>query len=81
MYLVYDGYQSINTETIQYIIVCLLSSFTHVCQVYNPQIRADSQVLRPISKHQADLRTERINSNLPGESEHPCSSHPLDIWA
>ncbi|XP_076139595.1 ATP-dependent RNA helicase homolog DQX1 [Alosa pseudoharengus] len=34
--------------------------------VYNPQIRADSQVLRPISKHQADLRTERINSSLPG---------------
>ncbi|XP_062410557.1 ATP-dependent RNA helicase DQX1 [Sardina pilchardus] len=34
--------------------------------VYNPQIRADSQVLRPISKHQADLRTERINSSVPG---------------
>ncbi|KAL2100304.1 hypothetical protein ACEWY4_004698 [Coilia grayii] len=34
--------------------------------VYNPQIRADSQVLRPISKHQADLRTARVNSRLPG---------------
>uniref|UniRef100_A0A667X0C0 DEAQ-box RNA dependent ATPase 1 n=1 Tax=Myripristis murdjan TaxID=586833 RepID=A0A667X0C0_9TELE len=34
--------------------------------VYNPQIRANSQVLRPISKHQADIRTERVNSHLPG---------------
>ncbi|XP_062334450.1 ATP-dependent RNA helicase DQX1 isoform X1 [Osmerus eperlanus] len=34
--------------------------------VYKPQIRADSQVLRPISKHQADMRTQRINSHLPG---------------
>uniref|UniRef100_A0AAY4APW8 Helicase-associated domain-containing protein n=1 Tax=Denticeps clupeoides TaxID=299321 RepID=A0AAY4APW8_9TELE len=35
-------------------------------QVYNPQIRADSQVQRPISKHQADLRAQRVNSALPG---------------
>ncbi|XP_028828905.1 ATP-dependent RNA helicase DQX1 [Denticeps clupeoides] len=34
--------------------------------VYNPQIRADSQVQRPISKHQADLRAQRVNSALPG---------------
>ncbi|KAM7369413.1 hypothetical protein PAMP_013682 [Pampus punctatissimus] len=34
--------------------------------VYNPQIRANSQVLRTISKHQADMRTERVNSHLPG---------------
>ncbi|XP_071377266.1 ATP-dependent RNA helicase DQX1-like [Centroberyx affinis] len=34
--------------------------------VYNPQIRANSQVLRPISKHQADMRTQRVNSRLPG---------------
>ncbi|KAM3874191.1 ATP-dependent RNA helicase DQX1 [Diretmus argenteus] len=34
--------------------------------VYNPQIRANSQVLRPISKHQADMRTQRVNSHLPG---------------
>ncbi|XP_069544206.1 ATP-dependent RNA helicase DQX1-like [Brachyistius frenatus] len=33
--------------------------------VYNPQIRANSQVLRTISKHQADMRTQRVNS-LPG---------------
>ncbi|XP_044029616.1 ATP-dependent RNA helicase DQX1 [Siniperca chuatsi] len=34
--------------------------------VYNPQIRANSQVLRTISKHQADMRTQRVNSHLPG---------------
>uniref|UniRef100_A0A673ZUL8 ATP-dependent RNA helicase DQX1-like n=1 Tax=Salmo trutta TaxID=8032 RepID=A0A673ZUL8_SALTR len=34
--------------------------------VYNPQIRADSQVLRPISRQQADMRTQRVNGDLPG---------------
>ncbi|CAL8276307.1 unnamed protein product [Merluccius merluccius] len=34
--------------------------------VYNPQIRANSHVLRPISKQQADMRTERVNSCLKG---------------
>ncbi|KAJ3604944.1 hypothetical protein NHX12_026995 [Muraenolepis orangiensis] len=34
--------------------------------VYNPQIRANSQVLQPISKQQADMRTERVNSDLKG---------------
>ncbi|XP_030006528.1 ATP-dependent RNA helicase DQX1 [Sphaeramia orbicularis] len=34
--------------------------------VYNPQIRANSQVLRTISKQQADMRTQRVNSHLPG---------------
>ncbi|XP_026888354.2 ATP-dependent RNA helicase DQX1 isoform X2 [Electrophorus electricus] len=34
--------------------------------VYNPQIRADSQLQRPISKHQADTRSRRVNSSLPG---------------
>ncbi|XP_063745478.1 ATP-dependent RNA helicase DQX1 isoform X2 [Eleginops maclovinus] len=34
--------------------------------VYNTQIRANSQVVRTISKHQADMRTERVNSRLPG---------------
>ncbi|XP_013883053.1 ATP-dependent RNA helicase DQX1 isoform X2 [Austrofundulus limnaeus] len=34
--------------------------------VYNPQIRANSQVLMRISKHQADMRTQRVNSPLPG---------------
>ncbi|XP_023253589.1 ATP-dependent RNA helicase DQX1-like [Seriola lalandi dorsalis] len=34
--------------------------------VYNPQIRANSQVLRMISKHQANMRAQRVNSHLPG---------------
>ncbi|KAK5900369.1 hypothetical protein CgunFtcFv8_025331 [Champsocephalus gunnari] len=34
--------------------------------VYNTQIRANSQVMRTISKHQADMRTERVNGRLPG---------------
>ncbi|XP_076020010.1 ATP-dependent RNA helicase homolog DQX1 [Genypterus blacodes] len=34
--------------------------------VYNPRIRANSQVLRTISKHQADMRSQRVNSILPG---------------
>uniref|UniRef100_A0A7N5ZZX8 Helicase-associated domain-containing protein n=1 Tax=Anabas testudineus TaxID=64144 RepID=A0A7N5ZZX8_ANATE len=34
--------------------------------VYNTQIRANSQVLRTISKHQADMRAQRVNSHLPG---------------
>lgn len=38
-------------------------------QVYNTQIRANSQVVRSISKHQADMRTQRVNSRLPGRSK------------
>ncbi|XP_068191659.1 ATP-dependent RNA helicase DQX1-like isoform X2 [Antennarius striatus] len=34
--------------------------------VYNPQIRADSQIIRTISKQQADMRTQRVNSQHPG---------------
>ncbi|XP_061887375.1 ATP-dependent RNA helicase DQX1 [Entelurus aequoreus] len=34
--------------------------------VYNPQIRANSQILRTISKTQADMRAQRVNSHLPG---------------
>uniref|UniRef100_A0A3Q3W0G1 Uncharacterized protein n=1 Tax=Mola mola TaxID=94237 RepID=A0A3Q3W0G1_MOLML len=34
--------------------------------VYNPQIRANSHVLRTISKHQAEMRSQRVNSHLPG---------------
>lgn len=34
--------------------------------VYNPQIRANSQVLMTISKHQADMRAQKINSQPPG---------------
>uniref|UniRef100_A0A8C1FA05 DEAQ box RNA-dependent ATPase 1 n=1 Tax=Cyprinus carpio carpio TaxID=630221 RepID=A0A8C1FA05_CYPCA len=35
-------------------------------QIYNPQIRADSQLQQPISKQQADTRARRVNSTLPG---------------
>lgn len=34
--------------------------------VYNPQIRANSQVMRSISKHQAEMRLQHVNSHLPG---------------
>ncbi|KAK2818777.1 hypothetical protein Q5P01_024338 [Channa striata] len=34
--------------------------------IYNPQIRANGQFLRTISKHQADMRAQRVNSHLPG---------------
>ncbi|MGH0149053.1 UNVERIFIED_CONTAM: hypothetical protein FKN15_052828 [Acipenser sinensis] len=35
-------------------------------QVYNPRIRADSQVFRTISKSQAELRRQRVNSSSAG---------------
>ncbi len=35
-------------------------------QIYNPQIRADSQLQQPISKQQADTRARRVNSTRPG---------------
>lgn len=38
----------------------------HLKTVYNPQIRANSQILRTISKQQVDMRTQRVNSHLPG---------------
>lgn len=56
------GEASFSLPDIRYVIDTGLQLKT----VYNPQIRADSQVLRPVSKHQADLRTARINSSLPG---------------
>ncbi|XP_067262160.1 ATP-dependent RNA helicase DQX1 [Chanodichthys erythropterus] len=34
--------------------------------IYNPQIRADSQLQQPISKQQADTRARRVNAKLPG---------------
>uniref|UniRef100_A0A8C5HAN9 Helicase C-terminal domain-containing protein n=1 Tax=Gouania willdenowi TaxID=441366 RepID=A0A8C5HAN9_GOUWI len=34
--------------------------------VYNPQIRANSQILRTVSKNQSDMRALRVNSALPG---------------
>lgn len=38
----------------------------HLKTVYNPQIRANSQTMRAVSKQQADMRTQRVNSYLPG---------------
>uniref|UniRef100_A0A3P8WXX7 DEAQ-box RNA dependent ATPase 1 n=1 Tax=Cynoglossus semilaevis TaxID=244447 RepID=A0A3P8WXX7_CYNSE len=43
-----------------------LKTVRYIHPVYNPQIRANSQVLRTISKHQADIRAQRVNSHLPG---------------
>lgn len=43
-------------------------------QVYNPRIRAESQVLRPISKSQAESRMQRAAGSSPGES--PCPGVP-----
>ncbi|XP_067836796.1 putative pre-mRNA-splicing factor ATP-dependent RNA helicase DHX32 [Heptranchias perlo] len=35
--------------------------------VYNPRIRADSQVVQPISKSQAELRRQRLGHTCPGK--------------
>lgn len=43
-------------------------------QVYNPQIRANSHILRPISRDQADMRRQRVNSHLPGNDLRPGTS-------
>ncbi|XP_035523597.1 ATP-dependent RNA helicase DQX1 [Morone saxatilis] len=56
------GEASFSLPAIRYVIDTGLQLKT----VYNPQIRANSQVLRTISKHQADMRTQRVNSHLPG---------------
>nr|XP_046231366.1 ATP-dependent RNA helicase DQX1 [Scatophagus argus] len=56
------GEASFSLRAIRYVIDTGLQLKT----VYNPQIRANSQVLRTISKHQADMRRQRVNSHLPG---------------
>ncbi|CAJ1071047.1 ATP-dependent RNA helicase DQX1 [Xyrichtys novacula] len=56
------GEASFSLQGIRYVIDTGLQLKT----VYNPQIRANSQVLRTISKHQANMRTQRVNSHLPG---------------
>ncbi|KAM4719782.1 ATP-dependent RNA helicase DQX1 isoform 1-T2 [Anableps anableps] len=56
------GEASFSRQGVRYVVDTGLQLKT----VYNPQIRANSQVLRNISKHQADMRTQRINSQLPG---------------
>ncbi|XP_060768223.1 ATP-dependent RNA helicase DQX1 [Neoarius graeffei] len=56
------GESSFSLFNIRYVIDTGLELKT----VYSPQIRADSQVQRPISKHQADARFQKVNSTLPG---------------
>ncbi|KAI4794980.1 hypothetical protein KUCAC02_031713 [Chaenocephalus aceratus] len=49
--------------------------------VYNTQIRANSQVMRTISKHQADMRTERVNGRLPAPEALMQALEDLDYLA
>ncbi|XP_058539576.1 ATP-dependent RNA helicase DQX1 isoform X2 [Neofelis nebulosa] len=46
----------------------VIDSGLELRSVYNPQIRAESQVLRPISKCQAEARRLRARGVLPGKS-------------
>ncbi|XP_061225907.1 ATP-dependent RNA helicase DQX1-like, partial [Neopsephotus bourkii] len=46
----------------------VIDSGLELRSVYNPRIRAESQVLRPISKSQAQSRMERATGTPPGES-------------
>lgn len=56
------GEASFSLQGIRYVVDTGLQMKT----VYNPQIRANSQVLSNISKHQADMRSQKISSRLPG---------------
>ncbi|KAJ8287226.1 hypothetical protein GJAV_G00049090 [Gymnothorax javanicus] len=56
------GEASFSLDNIRYVIDTGMQLKT----VYNPQIRSDSQVLRPISRNQADMRMQRVNSSSPG---------------
>lgn len=56
------GEASFSLPNIRYVI----DTGLELKMVYNPQIRADSQVQRPISKHQAETRSQRVNSKLQG---------------
>ncbi|XP_033845675.1 ATP-dependent RNA helicase DQX1 [Periophthalmus magnuspinnatus] len=56
------GEASFSVPAIRYVI----DTGLHLKTVYNPQIRANSQILRAVSKQQADMRTQRVNSNLSG---------------
>uniref|UniRef100_A0A8C6WND1 DEAQ box RNA-dependent ATPase 1 n=1 Tax=Neogobius melanostomus TaxID=47308 RepID=A0A8C6WND1_9GOBI len=56
------GEASCSVPQIRYVI----DTGLHLKTVYNPQIRANSQILRTISKQQADMRTQRVNSHLSG---------------
>ncbi|KAA0716225.1 ATP-dependent RNA helicase DQX1 [Triplophysa tibetana] len=56
------GESSFSLNNIRYVIDTGLQLKT----IYNPQIRADSQVQQPISKQQADARSRRVSSELSG---------------
>uniref|UniRef100_A0AAV2IV97 Helicase ATP-binding domain-containing protein n=1 Tax=Knipowitschia caucasica TaxID=637954 RepID=A0AAV2IV97_KNICA len=56
------GEASFSVPSIRYVI----DTGLHLKSVYNPQIRANSQTLRAVSKQQADMRTQRVNSPLTG---------------
>ncbi|KAL4658252.1 ATP-dependent RNA helicase DQX1-like [Arapaima gigas] len=56
------GEASFSVRNIRYVIDTGLQLKT----VYNPQVRADFQVLQPISRDKADMRRERIDSRSPG---------------
>lgn len=56
------GESSFSLNNIRYIVDTGLQLKT----IYNPQIRADSQVQQPISKQQADARSRRVSSKLSG---------------
>ncbi|GCC34308.1 hypothetical protein chiPu_0012781 [Chiloscyllium punctatum] len=45
----------------------VIDSGLELKNVYNPRIRADSQVIQPISKSQAELRWQRIGCTCPGK--------------
>lgn len=56
------GEASFSLDNIRYVIDTGLQLRT----IYNPQIRADSQLQQPISKQQADARSQRVSGKLPG---------------
>ncbi|KAK7895805.1 hypothetical protein WMY93_021130 [Mugilogobius chulae] len=56
------GEASFSVPEIRYVI----DTGLHLKTVYNPQIRANSQILREVSKQQADMRAQRVNSKLSG---------------
>uniref|UniRef100_A0A8C9ZXV0 DEAQ-box RNA dependent ATPase 1 n=1 Tax=Sander lucioperca TaxID=283035 RepID=A0A8C9ZXV0_SANLU len=71
------GEASFSLPAIRYVIDTGLQLKT----VYNPQIRANSQVVRTISKHQADMRTQRVNSHLPAPEALMQALEDLDYLA
>ncbi|XP_043093179.1 ATP-dependent RNA helicase DQX1 [Puntigrus tetrazona] len=56
------GEASFSLKNIRYVIDCGVQ----LKNIYNPQIRADSQLQQPISRQQADTRSLRVSSTLPG---------------